>query len=442
MGCRLGFLVFACLFAPLLAVSLRAQNASLVVPAGAALQVSLDKRVAVSTPGHLVEAHLVKPVFAFDREVIPAGSRLTGTVVRLDPISNQKRIRSYIGGDFTPLHDPQIEFDRVFLADGTAIPIKTKSTSGTGAVVRPETWIHPRPSSTWTGRTAELVRAGFANARRQVSSAWESPDKWDRLETTAYSYLPYHPQFVPMYTQISVELTEPLVIQTAMAATKANAFCAACLKDNEVHARLLSTVSSLSDPGTKVEAVVSEPLFSADHKLLLPEGTHLVGTVKDRQAAGAWRHGGSLRFSFQSMELPPAFGDTKRTYRLEAILTRVELHLSNLKVDPEGDSRSVEPATRFLAPALKLLIGSQVVDGDDQLLGQSQPAKGTWRTLAGASGFGVVGSAAAQVSHEAATGLGFYGLGWSVFTHIIERGHNVMLARNTPITLRIVTTPS
>ena len=191
-----------------------------------------------------------------------------------------------------------------------------------------------------------------------------------------------------------------------------------------------------------MEAIVSEPLYAHD-RLLLPEGTRLIGTVVDSQAAASWRRGGKVRFSFQWMELPPGVGSSRRMYRLQAILAGVDTErISNVKVDAEGGSRSVEPLTRFLAPALKAFIGTQVFDDTQQSAPQGQGGNRTWRTLAGASGFGVVGSVASQVSRDAGTGLGFYGLGWSVFTHIVARGRNVVFAQDTPVRIRLINTPT
>ncbi|MGI8962569.1 MAG: hypothetical protein ACR2IV_22990 [Bryobacteraceae bacterium] len=49
---------------------------------------------------------------------------------------------------------------------------------------------------------------------------------------------------------------------------------------------------------------------------------------------------------------------------------------------------------------------------------------------------GLVGSIAAQLSSEAATGIGLYGAAWSVFNHVVARGHNILLAQDTPVQIR------
>jgi hypothetical protein len=50
--------------------------------------------------------------------------------------------------------------------------------------------------------------------------------------------------------------------------------------DSVAHVRLLTAMSSASaKQGEVVEALVTAPLFSPEHKLVLPEGTRLTGEV-------------------------------------------------------------------------------------------------------------------------------------------------------------------
>jgi hypothetical protein len=96
----------------------------------------------------------------------------------------------------------------------------------------------------------------------------------------------------------------------------------------------------------------------------------------------------------------------------------------------------VESKLRFVAPAIQAFLGIQVVDQDQTGNGQSQSANKAWRALAGASGFGLIGTAVSQISAGASTGLGFYGAGWSIFDHIASRGHNIVLVEGTLLEVR------
>ena len=53
----------------------------LVVDEGTPLRVALDRRVVIKRVGQPIEAVLVDPVFAYDRIVIPAGTRVLGRMI-------------------------------------------------------------------------------------------------------------------------------------------------------------------------------------------------------------------------------------------------------------------------------------------------------------------------------------------------------------------------
>src|SRR5258708_17903787 len=99
------FFLFSVLLA-LFANDLPAQIA-LTVPSGAPLRVYLTSKVRkkVDAP---VRAKMIEPVFAFDREVIPAGADVVGRVVRVHPVPRRQRAQAMVNGDFTPLHRAEI----------------------------------------------------------------------------------------------------------------------------------------------------------------------------------------------------------------------------------------------------------------------------------------------------------------------------------------------
>ena len=55
-----------------------------------------------------VRARIVEPVYAFDREVIPAGTEVEGRITGFNHVGKWKRLSAMLGGDFTPLREPQI----------------------------------------------------------------------------------------------------------------------------------------------------------------------------------------------------------------------------------------------------------------------------------------------------------------------------------------------
>src|SRR5437870_9464464 len=104
---RIGFGFLAAVCIPVISVSAalagdeEPPRISLNVPSGAPLRIYLTGRVPKRT-GAQVEAKLLEPVFAFDREVVPAGTVAEGDVSRVQPVAKWQRVRAILHGDFTP----------------------------------------------------------------------------------------------------------------------------------------------------------------------------------------------------------------------------------------------------------------------------------------------------------------------------------------------------
>jgi hypothetical protein len=77
-----------------------AQTIPLAVPASVPLRLYVTKRVS-KRMGAPVDAKLIAPVYAFDHEVIPAGTEAIGRVSRVEPVSKWARTRAILGGDFS-----------------------------------------------------------------------------------------------------------------------------------------------------------------------------------------------------------------------------------------------------------------------------------------------------------------------------------------------------
>jgi hypothetical protein len=341
-----------------------------------------------------------------------------------------------LNGDFTPLRNPEIQFDVLKLPDGKTMPIKTGIASQWGVIAPFGKRMEARKQNSLIGTTFGRVRMELFNARQEIVTEINSQPKWDRLQEEAYSRLPYHPQFLPANTRLSTQLKEPLASGMETIAARDMEQIGVPAPDTVVTARLLSTVSSNSDTGSKVSAIVSEPLYSADRHLILPEGTRLIGTVVQAQPARWFRRSGKLRLRFREMELPEPIPMKNRQLSVEATVARVDaIRKVRIKVDDEGAMKSIEPRTRFIAPAVQMFLGVSMLDETNRNA-QSQSANRVLRAIAGASGLGIVGSIAAQFSSEAATGIGLYGAAWSVFNHVVARGHNILLAPDTPFQIR------
>jgi hypothetical protein len=263
-----------------------------------------------------------------------------------------------------------------------------------------------------------------------------------------YQQVPLHPQEIWVGTQYDAELTQPLELpaQSAIDPTPV-----ANLSDvkltGTIEARLVNQVdSNTAHPGTAVEAVLTEPLFLdepaettpvalAEHapvspaphhrKLLLPEGTHLVGTVVQTKEASMFGHNGSLRLTFRKAELPA--GDERIVH---GHMVAVEsLKGSNLQIDDEGGVRATSSSSRFLAP---LSVGALAAVGDNT-------GTGLMREVMTGNGLDmvtrVVGTAFSSGSLIA--GFGYYEAGKVVYDQWIARGHDVVFPKNTRIEIEL-----
>jgi len=308
------------------------------------------------------------------------------------------------------------------------------------------------------------VAAGKQKARDQIDAQISriksipdivrGPGKKEWLYDYAMSRLPYHPQYVRGRTRFDAELQSPLdfgseqVTQDSLAQLGSQPSAGSI-----VHARLLTPLDSMSSTqGEKAQAVLEEPLFSADHRLVLPEGTLVDGSVAMAKRARWFHRGGQLRFSFQSVDLTPQTAELmsapggaptqpleppKLQFRTQATLSAAESGNAPLKVDKEGGVQAAESKTRFIGTAVAVLIARSAADNDAErsrsgaITGQSSNIGG--RTLGGGMGFGLLGAIAAQSSRNVGTAFGYYGLAWSVYSTVVARGAEVQFGKNAVI---------
>lgn len=440
-----------------------AQSISLTVPAGAPLRLYLIKRVP-KRAGAAVEAKLLTLVYAFDREVIPAGTQALGYVSSVRPVSRWERIRAILSGDFTPLHIAQVEFTSIKAADGRAIELHTIASPGLDSLVPlkpPKQRSQNAPSNnsgivgTAKQKVKDTIDAEVARAK-SIPDIVRAPGKKEWLYDYAMSRLPYHPQYLRSRTRFDAELQAPLTFGSEAATRDSLALLGSQPPSGSlVHARLLTPVDSMnSKKDETVEALLEEPLFSSDHKLVLPEGTLVHGSVTMAKHARWFHRGGRLRFAFQSAELAPQAAELlalpatapklaqesppKHTqFETRGTLMAAEGGNSPVKVDSEGSVHATESKTRFIGTAVAALVASRAADNDPirarggAITGQSSNVGG--RTLGGGMGFGLLGSIAAQSSRTVGKAFGFYGLGWAVYSTVIARGSEVQFDRNAVI---------
>jgi hypothetical protein len=405
----------------------------LVVPAGTPLRVELLKKVHIGKLNEPVEAELIESVYAFDKQVIPKGTKVTGKVIRILPPTKLHRTEALMDGNFSPLKRARLEFSSLTLPDGRQIHVETRVSRGIPNVIRLVTQPGKKKKGL-IGQAKQTMEQEWKNAVGQVTK----PGRLHRLKEFVVSQLPYHPEYLEKGTVFDAQLREPLSFGREAVPPGALAHFGDPPPANSiVEARLLTPLSSATaHKGTPMEAVVTRPLFSAKKQLLLPQGTRLDGVVVQVRPARRLDRNGLLRFAIRRMVLPSGL-----TSRVDASIAGLEVSQnSGIALGPEGGAHIPNTKRRFLDTALSLAVAATSMAGDsDHHMGTANTATGggdaSTNALGGGSGFGLVGFVLGIAAHSQVVGAAFgaYGAARSVYAHFIARGHNVILARGTPM---------
>lgn len=409
-----------------------------------------------------VDAKFAEPVWVFDRVVIPAGTVVRGQVTRLDPVASMVRARAIVGGDFTPLKRAEVSFSSLRLPDGRVLPLETESSQGLSTIYVPaavnKTKKKRKINSDNPNRVRQFLKQQAQSQMKSQSGGFfdliRGPNKREWIENFLLEKLPYHPQWYRAGTRFDAILNQPLDFgDIAIGSEDRQALGTHPPPDSEVQMRILSNLSS-SDArvGESMDGVLSEPLFSAEHKLVLPQGTRLDGKITLARRARLFHRGGQLRFTIENLELPtladeqnaPAGTASKgRPEPVQAQLSAVEADPGAVKVDREGTAKATESKTRLLRPVIAALVATKSLDNDTgkQTTSGTAGANTSGRALGGFSGFGLLGIAAARGPREIGVGLGFYGLAWSVYSNLIARGREVTFEKNTAMAIRFGASP-
>jgi hypothetical protein len=465
--------------ATLLAVAGRAQPAAaqsdqpsidLVVSAGRPLRVALDERVQVKHVGQPVIGTITEPVYAYDRIVIAVGTKARGHVARIERGSTFVRARAYLGGNFSPPKHAVLQFDALLLDDGREVPIDTivkggipnvtrkvagagKSTATSRQQSAPDdgatsVTLASRARTEIRRRTADAV----SQAKQTVSDTMGSikslrePGQLHRLKDAAVQQLPYHPQYLAKGTMYDAELASPIPFGRAIPAVAAPAGTAPA-PDSILTARLATTLDSAKTPrGTPFEAVITETVFSADHQVVLPEGTTLSGEVTFATPARRFHRNGRLRFLFETVHVPnqPAAPLLGALHSIDAGGD------DRVAVDDEGGATLENSNTRFIAPALSLLAlhaslerdGHRFEDPDGDGSIKTAGSGAGSRAIGGFVGMSVIGAAMSQITRPVGIALGVYGAVRTMYTNVLGRGREVTFTADTPIQVRLAPGPS
>jgi hypothetical protein len=417
------------------AQDLAPQTAELV-PAGVPLRVALDKSYSLKV-GTRLEGHLTEPVYLIDHVAIPADSKVYGIITGKHSVSRQVRTAAMFNGDLTPLKNAEVTFSELETPDGRHFNIDTDTTERTTKVVRMADPDQPRRS------LRQRIASAFRWTKRETASAFSSPHKMDTAKQALYAQVPVHPQELWAGTQFDAELKQPLELTGQDVPAPVEAADLGELKlTGDIEARLVDPVdSSTATAGMPVEAVLTQPLFENDPavqvqvadgtipaqahgKLLLPEGTHLIGSVVEAKPAGMFGHNGSLRLTFRKVELPA--GDERLVHG--RVIAAESVKSDRVQIDEEGQMKA-NGGSRFLAP---ITLGSLAAVSDST-------GAGLVREAMTSNGLDlltrVIGTAASNGG--LISGFAYYEVGKVVFDTWIARGHEVTFAKNTRLEIEL-----
>ena len=421
----------------------------LVVPAGSVLRMRTETTTFPKRAGDVVRAQLTQPVFAFDREVLPAGTEVVGHVIAFNSPSRLRQIESMTSGHFGSFKKPEIQFDTVLQPGKPPRAIVTDTTPGNGQVVE---------LRSAGGSKHGLIRSAVARGETEISTRWKevkellkADNKKERARDAVLGLLPYEPCRITRESQFNAVLVTPQTFGSEIVPAGAILQLGQTTpEDGTVAANLVTGLdSAVTKSGAPVEAKLTSPLFTTNHQLLLPEGTRLGGYVSAVRPARHFHRSGQLRFTFQQVTVPDEIIElqkrlTSQTAQLsvESRGTKIHAGISGLSVrrgshiglDEEGVPRVDESKTRFLGPALSVALVA-AANSQEQEHGRLQNQGGA-QTAAGFFGFALVGAVVGRTSHVGALAIGSLGAARSIYSQFFGKGIDIQLPANTALVVQ------
>jgi hypothetical protein len=411
----------------------------LSVPTGTPMQVALDEEIHIHKVGQALPGHIVEPIYAFDKLVIPVGTQVSGQITRIEPVSTGKRTLAAFDADFTPAHAIDVTFTDLVLADGRHIPIHTVVTPGSGQVIQFLTAANEKEPKGVKDAAAEKAKEAKEEAKREWDAAMQQvkrPGKFHKAERYVVAQLPIHPQYINAGTVYFAELQEPLDFGSEpLTAEMAASLGAAPPPGSFVRTLLTTPLNSASTPkGAPVEAILSQPLFDGK-RLILPQGCRLEGSVVQVEPARYMSRNGQLRMVFHELLPPQGAGGEVVAQKVEANLESVQAAAAdNVTLDAEGGAEAGSPKSRYLLTTISIGLAAVSAGVGGDTLGDTPE-----RAAGGAGGFKLIGIALGAGIHSQPFGMamGAFGAARSVYVHFIARGHEVVFPKNTAMQIGI-----
>jgi len=405
----------------------------LQVPAGTALRVAVDQKVRIAAVGQVVSGKITETIYAFDQAVIPAGSVVTGKVTSIHTVPGMRKAVSYVNGNFSPYHEYELEFDSVTLPDKERRAIVTTVSPGIAQVVHLVAGGTKQKKTNVAARTAENAKQEAKSKVQDTLDEIKSPGKMQRLKEMVLAQSPYRRQYLEPGTRFYASLSEPLDFGTTSRTAEQLAQLGKSPEpDRILHARFAEEVSSATaQRGNVIAAVLTEPLFSQDHHLLLPANSRIAGEVIEAKPARKLHHNGDLRVIFNRIETPEGV-----IQPMQGSVEGIEAdRRAGVRLDDEGGAQATDSKTRYLSTGVALLLAAAASHPDTEHGTTDAAGDPSVRAGAGVSGSGITGTLISLAARSQPVSMAFaaYGAGNSVYNNFLSRGKDVVFVKNTPL---------
>jgi hypothetical protein len=432
---------------------------SLSLPKDTPLRIALDQRTRVDHPGEMVQGRVEETVYAFDQPVVPAGSVVSGRIVSIDPVSGVRRTLAYANGNFSPFRKYEVTFETLTLPDGRQFQVNTTVSPATAEVVHLVSNPDKAKQKNAAGRAADNAKqeakGKVQEAKQQAHDTWQKvtvPGRMHRIKQFLLSQSPYRRQYLEPGTHFVADLNAPMEFGEATRnGVQLAAVGSAPVPDSTLKARLVAEVSSATATrDTPVNAILTEPLYSPTHQLILPANSRLVGRVLQAKPAQKLHRNGELRVIFDRIETSEealkALAQVQAQAQAEHSEASSQAMIGNLeglevarnahmKLDEEGGAHTTDSKTRYLSTGLAVMLAAAASHTDSEHGTTDAAGDPGVRTAAGGSGFRLTGAllSLAVKSTPVSIAFGAYGASASIYTNFLSRGHDVVLSKDTPL---------
>jgi len=418
----------------------------LTVEEGTPIKVALDSDVRIRAVGQTIHGKTMEPVYAFDKLLIPVGTKVNGKVAAIDPVPKMARTMQAANGNFSPLRKVHVQFDELVMADGKTVALHTVASPAPDGMLR---FVSANDAEKKKNKMREAASNKVSATRQAIHQQWidlqkkiHEPGKMHKVKRIVLAQLPVHPQYLDAGTSFNANLLESLNFG-------AEAVMPGAMTDigapppigSAVHARLETGLSSATAKvGDPVEAVITEPLV-ASNRLILPEGSLIKGSVMQVTPARRLGRNGQLRILFREVA-PPNGIEQKVETNLEGVAVAKGEHL---KLDNEGGAEVTTPRTRYLITGIQVMLAASQASPDrDAGQGGQSVGEAGGGAASGASGFKLVGMVVGIAAHSrvVSAGFGSYGAAMSIYYHFLARGRDVVYPKDMAMLIGLGTRDS